>query len=58
MFVKTNTKVVNVTGDIFASPTIATVTGNVEKAFRSKFDDMLVRYIEESNTVVINRMGV
>jgi hypothetical protein len=62
MFVKQakeKTITVNVVGDIFKTPTIAVVKGNnIEKIFRTKFDNMIIRYIEESNTVIINRDGV
>jgi hypothetical protein len=63
MFVKQakeQNKTVNVVGDFIKTPTIAVVVNarNIEKTFRTKFPDMIVRYIEESNTVVINRDGV
>jgi hypothetical protein len=61
MFVKQakeKTVTVNVVGDFIKTPTIAVVKGNIEKIFRTKFPDMIVRYIEESNTIIINRDGV
>jgi hypothetical protein len=65
MFVKQakeKTMTVNVVGDFIKTPTIAVVDlrnqKDIEKIFRTKFHDMIVRYIEESNTVVINRGGV
>jgi hypothetical protein len=56
---KEKTITVKVVGDFIKTPTIAVVKGNnIEKIFRTKFPDMIIRYIEESNTVVINRDGV
>lgn len=63
MFVKeTNVKrkTVNVISDFIRTPTIAMIEyrGDFETELRKKFNYCIVRYIEESNTVVINRDGV
>jgi hypothetical protein len=62
MFVKQakeQKKTVNVVGDFIKTPTIAVVNArDIGKTFRTKFPDMIVRYIEESNIVVINRDGI
>lgn len=62
MFVKQakeKTTIVNVVSDFITTPTVAIVTkGNIEKELQRIFDDYLVRYIEENNTVVISVVGV